>query len=137
MLVFGYGTLRDDLYPEGGELRFVGPATIKGDLWVIDSGRGSRVWAGVTAGDGEVFGHLFEGPDELIVPLDHREACIYGDEARSLYHRELVEVNMGEAEVAHEAWCYMTAGRAKLLERVESGNWDDRPKWLTAMGLRK
>ncbi len=135
MLVFGYGTLRQDYYPQS-KMRFVGPATMKGELWVIDGGPTYGIWAGVDHGEGTVFGHVFEGPDNMLAALDRRERCDYGAPDESVYHRELVEVTFhkgleGESTVG-DVWVYLVAGRARKMQQVKSGNWDDRPAWLNA-----
>ena len=130
MLVFGYGTLRQDYYPES-RMRFVGTATMKGELWVIDGGPTYGIWAGVAPGRGTVFGHVFEGPDHMLNALDHRERCRVGNREGSVYYREQVDVQM-EGAILHEVWVYMAAGLAEKVEQVKSGNWDDRPAWLSA-----
>ena len=135
MLVFGYGTLRQDYYPES-RMRFVGPATMKGELWVIDGGPTYGIWAGVDRGEGEVFGHVFEGQEHMLAALDRRERCNYGNPDGSVYHRELVEVTFfkgleGESVIG-DVWVYIIAGAARKMEQVTSGNWDDRPSWLDA-----
>ncbi len=135
MLVFGYGTLRQDYYPES-RMRFVGPATMKGELWVIDGGPTYGIWAGVDRGESTVFGHVFEGEEAMLTALDRRERCNYGNPAGSVYHRELVEVTFfdgleGETTVG-DVWVYIIAGAARKMQQVTSGNWDDRPAWLDA-----
>jgi len=130
VLVFGYGTLRQDYHPES-RMRFVGPATMKGELWVIDGGPRYGIWAGVARGEGTVFGHLFEGPDDMLVALDRRERCSHGNPAESVYHREQIDVQI-EGVTLHDVWVYIIAGAARKMEQVASGNWDDRPSWLDA-----
>ncbi len=130
MLVFGYGTLREDYYPES-RMRFVGPATMKGELWVIDGGPTYGIWAGVDRGEGEVFGHVFEGEELMLAALDRRERCRYENPDESVYHRELVDVEINGVTVG-DVWVYIIAGKARKVEKVESGNWDDRPSWLSA-----
>ncbi len=135
MLVFGYGTLRQDYYPES-RMRFVGTATMKGELWVIDGGPTYGIWAGVAPGNDTVFGHVFEGPDHMLNALDHRERCRVGNREGSVYYREQVEVTfhegLGGETTVGDVWVYMMAGKCEPLEQVKSGNWDDRPAWLSA-----
>ena len=134
MLVFGYGTLRKDYFPGWlveNTMRFVGPATMKGELWVIDGGPTYGIWAGVDRGEGEVFGHVFEGEEHTLAALDRRERCNYGTPEASVYHREQVEVEIDGVTVG-DVWVYMIAGAARKVQRVASGNWDDRPEWLDA-----
>ena len=133
-LVFGYGTLRPESHPISS-FTHVGRAVITANLWTMRAKRGmsynSTTWAGVEHGSGEVFGDVFEMPDEAagLRQLDRREGCTYGEPESSVYHREVVTATMATGK-AVEAWAYFMTENVVPLERVESGDWFDHPSGL-------
>jgi gamma-glutamylcyclotransferase (GGCT)/AIG2-like uncharacterized protein YtfP len=123
-LVFFYGTLMTPFDRPGRRriepfLTFLGRGSICAALYDL-----GIYPAAVPAGDGQVWGELYEveSPREVLDALDEIEGFRPNEPESSLYRREKASV-MLEDGTAETAWAYFYNAPLGRAERIDSGDY--------------
>lgn len=119
--LFAYGTLMTGFRRRAllGPARLEGVGRVRGSLYDLGEYPGL-----VLDGGGWVVGELYEVADLAVrLPrLDREEGYDPRREARSLYVRRRVQVELAEGPVV-EAWAYVYQGVPGRAPRIPSGDW--------------
>jgi gamma-glutamylcyclotransferase (GGCT)/AIG2-like uncharacterized protein YtfP len=119
--LFAYGTLMTGL----SRRSLLGPAVLEGTGRIRGSLYDFGEYPGVVLDDaGWVTGELYRVPDlaERLTRLDREEWYDAADEARSLYVRRRVTVEL-DGGTSGDAWVYVYNGPPGRGPRIPSGDW--------------